>query len=300
MAIRVASAPVSWGIMENVPVPPEYPYSRVLDEIAQAGYTGTELGPYGFLPVEPSLLRRELDLRGLTLCSAFVAIPLGDSGQHESGLAQVEQAAQLINQAGARLMILSDAVTSDRSAVAGRREEANRLSWTEPKWKTAEQAIREAVSRCERFGLKVAFHHHVGSHVETPEEVDRLLSLLSSDELGLCLDTGHYRYGGGDPLEALRHNVDRVWCVHLKDIDEARLSDSRREHLDFHSAVRNGVFARLGGGTVDFASVLATLQSSKFDGWVVVEQDVLEGGRGAAAPLANAKAGRNFLRKLGY
>src|SRR3974377_1983359 len=102
MGIRVASAPVSWGIMENVPVPPEYPYSRVLDEIAQAGYTGTELGPYGFLPVEPSLLRRELDLRGLKLCSAFVAIPLGDSGQHESGLAQVKQAAQLINQAGAR------------------------------------------------------------------------------------------------------------------------------------------------------------------------------------------------------
>ena len=128
MGIRVASAPVSWGIMENVPVPPDYPYARVLDEIAQAGYTGTELGPYGFLPVEPSLLRQELDRKGLKLCSAFVAIPLGDSGQHESGLAQVEHAAQLISQVGARLLILSDAVTPDRSAVAGRREEANRLS----------------------------------------------------------------------------------------------------------------------------------------------------------------------------
>jgi len=286
--------------MENVPVPPEYPYSRVLDEIAQAGYTGTELGPYGFLPVEPSLLRRELDRRGLKLCSAFVAIPLGDSGQQESGLAQVEQAAQLISQGGASLLILSDAVTPDRSAVAGRREEANRLSWTESQWETAEQAIREVVSRCGRFGLKVAFHHHAGSRVETPEEVGRLLSLLSPSDLGLCLDTGHYRYGGGDPVELLQRVIDRVWCVHLKDIDEARLSECRRERLDFHSAVRNGVFARLGDGSIDFSGVLATLRNSEFDGWVVVEQDVLEGGRGAGTPLANARAGREFLRKLGY
>jgi inosose dehydratase len=286
--------------MENVPVPPGYPYSRVLDEIAQAGYTGTELGPYGFLPAEPPLLRQELDRRGLKLCSAFVAIPLGDSAQHESGLVHVEQAAQLISQSGSRLLILSDAVTSDRSAVAGRREEANRLSWTEPQWKTAEQAIREVVSRCGRFGLKVAFHHHVGSHVETPGEVDRLLSLLPTRDLGLCLDTGHYLYGGGNPVELLQRVINRIWCVHLKDIDEARLGESRRLRLDFHSAVRNGVFARLGDGSIDFSSVLATLRNSEFDGWVVVEQDVLEGGRGAAAPLANAKAGRDFLRKLGY
>jgi inosose dehydratase len=212
----------------------------------------------------------------------------------------VEQAAQLISQAGAPLLILSDAVTSDRSAVAGRREEANRLSWTEQQWKTAEQAIRKAVSHCGRFGLKVAFHHHVGSHVETPEEVDRLLLLLSTRDLGLCLDTGHYLYGGGNPVELLQRVIDRIWCVHLKDIDEARLTESRQERLDFHSAVRNGVFARLGDGSIDFSTVLATLRNSEFDGWVVVEQDVLEGGRGAGTPLANAKAGREFLRKLGY
>jgi inosose dehydratase len=146
----------------------------------------------------------------------------------------------------------------------------------------------------------VAFHHHVGSHVETPEEVDRLLSLLAPRELGLCLDTGHYLYGGGNPVEVLERVIDRVWCVHLKDIDEARLGESRRKRLDFHSAVRNGVFAPLGSGSIDFSSVLMKLRNSEFDGWAVVEQDVLEGGRGAGAPLANATAGREFLRKLGY
>jgi inosose dehydratase len=300
MKIRVASAPVSWGIMENVPAPPEYPYSRVLDEIAQAGYTGTELGPYGFLPVDSSQLHRELDLRGLTLCSAFVAIPLSDSAKNASGFAQVEQAARLISQAGARLLILSDEVTRERSAVAGRPEEANRLSWSEAEWKAAEQAIREVVARCAEYGLKVAFHHHVGSHVETPEEVAHLLSLRSAGDFGLCLDTGHYKFGGGDPMAVLQRCIDRVCCVHLKDIDEARLNESRQQGLDFHAAVRNGVFARLGDGAIDFPVVLAALAKSEFDGWVVVEQDVLAGGRGATTPLANATAGRQFLRKLGH
>jgi inosose dehydratase len=300
MKIRVASAPVSWGIMENVPAPPEYPYSRVLDEIAQAGYTGTELGPYGFLPVDSSQLRRELDQRRLTLCSAFVAIPLGDSAKHASGFAQVAQAARLISEAGARLLILSDEVTPDRSAVAGRPEEANRLSWSGAEWKAAEQAIRAVIASCGKYGLKVAFHHHVGSHVETPEEVDHLLSLLPPADLGLCLDTGHYKYGGGDPLVVLQRYIDRVWCVHLKDIDETRLSESRQQRVDFHAAVRHGVFARLGNGAIDLASVLAALADSAFDGWVVVEQDVLAGGHGAATPLENSTAARQVVRRLGY
>jgi inosose dehydratase len=300
MAIKVASAPVSWGIMENVPAPPEYSYSRVLDEIALAGYTGTELGPYGFLPTDLAQLRHDLEARGLTLCSAFVAVPLGDSTKLESALSQVDEAARLISATGARLLILSDEVTPARSAVAGRRGEANRLSWSDAEWKAAEHATREVVSRCGTFGLKVAFHHHVGSHIETPEEVERLLALLPPAELGLCLDTGHYLFGGDDPMTILKRHLDRVWCVHLKDIDEARLSEARNQRLNFLAAVRNGVFARLGDGTIDFAAVLEALEDGGFDGWVVVEQDVLEGGRGATTPLENAQAARQFLRSLGY
>ena len=101
-------------------------------------------------------------------------------------------------------------------------------------------------------------------------------------------------------MEMLRRHLDRVRCVHLKDIDEDRLGEARQQRLNFHAAVRNGVFARLGDGAIDFAAVLAALEAGGFDGWAVVEQDVLEGGRGAATPLDNAKAGRQFLRSLGY
>ncbi len=299
MAIRAANAPVSWGIMESIELPPEYPYSRVLDEIAQAGYSGTELGPYGFLPTDPQRLRHELERRGLTLCSAFVAIHLGDKSAHAEGCAHVERTAKLLRQAGCHLLILSDEITPERSDVAGRQPEANRLSWNEEEWQAAENAIRQITSLCSRQGLKVAFHHHVGTHVETPEEIDRLLSLKSAEDLGLCLDTGHCAYGGGDPVTVLERYAEGVRCVHLKDCHAERLEEARRQHMDFHSAVTHGVFAPVGGGMVDFARIVALLRQYRFDGWAVVEMDVLPGGRDADSPLANAITGREFLRRLG-
>lgn len=299
MSIRPASAPVSWGIQETVEPPAEYPYSRVLDEIMQAGYIGTELGPYGFLPAGPDTLRQELSKRGLTLCSAFVEFDLGNRSAHPAGFRHVERSAKLISAAGARLLILSDEVGPERSATAGRPADANRLSWNDSQWDAAAQAIREVIRISGAAGLKVAFHHHVGTHVETPEEVDRLFSLLSPEELGLCLDTGHYAYGGGDPVAFLKRHLARVQCVHLKDVDGTRLEQARRQKLNFYDGVRHGAFVPLGHGVVNFAEVIGLLRKQNYDGWVVVEQDVLEGGRGANSPLSNATAGREFLRKMG-
>jgi inosose dehydratase len=267
--------------------------------MAQAGYAGTELGPYGYFPTEPATLQPELDRRGLRLCSAFVMMPLGTRETHPAGLAQVRRTAQLLNQVGCRLLILCDEITPDRCAAAGHPAEANRLPWTAQELKIAEEGIRAVMARCAEVGVQVAFHPHVGTHVETPEEVHRLFSLFAADELGLCLDTGHVVYGGGDPVALLERYITRVRCVHLKDVDADRLAEVRRHRLDFYQAVKQGVFTSLGQGTVDFSQVVALLRSHNFDGWVVVEQDVLPGGRGTDSPLANASAGRRFLRSLG-
>ena len=299
MSIQVASAPVSWGIMEDVPVPPEYPYSRVLDEIAGAGYTGTELGPYGYLPPQPRQLQQELQKRCLGLCSAFVALHLGDRSRHEAGFRQVKLTGDLISQLGAKILVLSDEITDERSAVAGRREEANRLSWNDAQWRDAQRAIEQVIALCRERGLAVSFHHHVGSHVETPEEVARLLDTITSPALGLCLDTGHYAYGGGDPVAVAEKYGSRITCLHLKDVNPQRLREARERKLSFHDAVRHGVFAPVGQGSVNFPRILDLLKARGFQGWAVVEQDVLSGGEGAGDPLINARAGRNFLRSLG-
>lgn len=298
MGIRVASAPVSWGIFENQKPPAEYPFPRVMDEIAAAGYAGTELGPYGFYPTEAATLRTELDRRGLTLCSAFVAMHWGDRQRHRDGLAHVERSAALLGALGCRLLILSDEITPERSAVAGRVGWQSTSDWTNEQWLSAAGALREAVKLCLGHGLRVAFHPHVGTHVETPAEVERLLGEFGG-ELGLCLDTGHCFYGGGDPLDTLQRHRPRVLCLHLKDVSPAQLELARRNGWDFYEAVRHGVFARLGKGGVDLPGVVRILLDWGFTGWVVVEQDVLEGGQGADSPLANARAGYAYLKRLG-
>ncbi|SRR6266849_5498839 len=299
MAIRAASAPINWGIMEHVELPADYPYGRVLDEIAEAGYSGTELGPYGFLPSESAVLRRDLEKRSLTLCSAFIDVELGNPSAHQAGLADVTRSAKLISGAGANLLVLSDKITPARNATAGRRKDANQISWSEAEWHAAATAIRKIIARCKAVGLRVAFHHHAGGHVETPEEVDRLFSLFPASDLGLCLDTGHYIYGGGDAIAFLEKQVSRVWCVHLKDVYDVKANEARRARMNFHAAVRHGIFAPLGKGSVDFPRVISLLRNGHYDGWVVVEADVLSGGAGADAPLANAIAGREYLRQFG-
>lgn len=299
MSMRVASAPVSWGVMENIELPDDYTPDRVLDEISEAGYSGTELGPYGFLPTDAGQLRGALAKRKLTLCSAFIEMDLGNAAKLDSGIATVLTSAKLISAAGAKLLVLSDEITPERNAAAGRPEVGNTLSWSEQEWKNAKVAVGKVIEECRALGLRVAFHHHVGTHVETPQEVDRLFSLFPASDLGLCLDTGHYVYGGGDVQAYLEKNVSRVWCVHLKDIYEDKLSEARKQKLNFHDAVRRGVFAPLAKGDIDFSRVLGLLKKGRFDGWLVVEADVLPGGAGADAPLPNAIAAREFLRGQG-
>jgi inosose dehydratase len=299
MKMTVASAPVSWGIMESVPFPTEYPYCRVLDEIAQAGYAGTELGPYGFLPTDPTELCQQLDKRKLTLCSAFVEVCLADKGAIKEQLKQMERTAKLLREAGCHLLILSDEKTAERCALAGRCAGTQQYSYNQQQWRVAKQTICKVLDCCAKLGMRVAFHHHVGTHVETPEEIDRLFSLFSPEELGLCLDTGHCIYGGGDPQKVLEQHIGRLRCLHFKDVDGAKLQDVRRERHDFHEAVRQCVFAPLGRGVVDFPRLLNLVRKHNFEDWIVVEQDVLEGGSNGASPLANAVAARKFLQQMG-
>lgn len=297
MMIRLANAPVSWGIYEFKDIAPRFPYGRVLDEIAATGYTGIELGPWGYLPTDPDVLRPALAARGLQLLSSYVPVALKDEAAHAAGEAHALQVGRLLAACGAQVIVLADdnGTLPELVANAGRRT-GSALSSAE--WDVFARGVNRIARRLhDELGLKVVFHHHCGGHVETPEETGELLSRTDAELVGLCLDTGHYHYGGGDALECVRTYGARVRYLHLKDCDPVVRARCAAEGLNYFQATQAGVFCELGKGEVHFPAVLNYMQTLGYDGWAIVEQDVLVND--LDAPRQSASRNREYLRGLG-
>jgi inosose dehydratase len=301
---RVANAPCSWGVLEFDLAGETAGYAQVLDEMAQTGYAGTELGDWGFLPNEPETLKAELARRSLAMVGAFVSLALADPSSHAEGEATALRTARLLADSvgpespdGGPFIILADDNGSDptRTRFAGRIQPSQELS--DAQWRIfAEGVQRIAQTVRDQTGLRTVFHHHCAGFVETPTEIETLLSLTQPDLIGVCYDSGHYAYGDGNALDGLKRFGERVWHVHFKDCDAEVAARARAEGWDYFEAVRNGLFCELGKGEVDFKSLLEELSDRRYQGWIVVEQDVLPG---MGAPRESAQRNRDYLRSLG-
>jgi inosose dehydratase len=187
-------------------------------------------------------------------------------------------------------------MSRERMAIAGRAD-AVRDGLTDTQWEHAAAIVTRVAQACRELGLSVSFHHHAGTYIETPAEIARLLASTDADLLGLCLDTGHYFYGGGHPLEAVQQYGARIWHLHLKDVQPAVLDAVRQEGVDFLEAVRRGVFCELGQGTIPFPQIIQGLQACGYDGWAIVEQDTAVSQPGVA-PFASAVRSRQYLHEV--
>jgi inosose dehydratase len=297
--IRVANAPCSWGVLEFDGACESAPFTEVLDEMQSAGYAGTELGDWGFMPTSPRPLAEALERRHLALLGAFVPVALSNANVHAAGIETAVRTAALMRDAGAAnaVIVLSDA----NGTVPARERKAGRItpadSLTTRGWATfAEGASRVARAVRQATGLRMVFHPHCGGYVETPAEIDTLMAQTDPAEIGLVLDTGHIVYGGGDPLAVLQAHADRVWHVHFKDCDGEVAERARSEELGYLAAVRAQLFCELGRGIVDFGAVITALKGIGYHGWIVVEQDVFPG---IGTPLESARRNREYLRRLG-
>jgi inosose dehydratase len=295
--IKVGNAPVSWGVYEADR--PNPPFDRILDEIARAGYEGTELGPYGYLPTEPDALGRELKARRLGLGSSFVALPLEDASRRAASVVHALNVARLLATQGVGELILADDEDPARARIAGRVAADGHDGWSDVQWREAVATV-EAVARALRDELRmsVVVHHHAGTFVETPAEIDRLLATTDESLVGLLLDTGHCVYGGGDPLDVLRRHRGRVRYVHAKDARADELRHVRTTGVTMSEAWQRGVFCPLGEGVVDFPRVVETLRSNGYTGWIIVEQDVVPDAQGHLVPdpFDSARKSRAHLR----
>lgn len=296
MNIKVGNAPVSWGVMEVEGWGEQVPYRKVLDEIVEADYAGTELGPYGYLPTEPNELKSELSARGLQLVASFVPLPLAHPERHEAGYQEAMKVAHLLAQSGARLIVLADEMSAARMAVSGRVDEAHD-GMSDSQWDGAAQILKRISEDCRELGLSAVFHHHAGTFVETPQEIARLCASTDPDLLGLCLDTGHYFFGGGDPVDAVRLYGRRIRHLHLKDVQLPVLESARRDEAGFLEAVRRGVFCELGEGAVGLDKVVQAMTAGGYSDWAIVEQDV-DTSNADVKPLESAIRSRQYLRNV--
>lgn len=304
--IRIANAPCSWGSLEfeglgGQPLTCE----RMLDELVETGYTGTELGDWGFMPTEPAALRKVLDARGVAMVGAFVPVRFRDPAAHAAGTEAAVKTARLLAGAAssdyAPMIILADenGTVPQRTVNAGRVTAAMGLG--ETSWHIFAQGV-EAVARAvgETTGLPVGFHHHCAGYVETPDEIDALLKYTSAELLGLVFDTGHYAFGAGDrdgslTCEGLERFASRIAHIHYKDCEPEIAARSASNNWDYFQSVGQGVFCELGKGCVDFAWATRWLREKEYNGFITVEQDVLPG---MGAPKESAHRNREYLRRL--
>lgn len=297
--IKIANAPCSWGVLEFDLEGKAAGFEQVLNEIRETGYEGSELGDWGFMPSVPADLRKELDLRDLAMVGAFVPVFLKDKSKHAAGAEVAVKTAKLMADAGfpEAFIVLAD----DNGSVPERTLNAGRVTpkmgLTANEWKIfAEGANFVAAEVKTKTGLRTVFHHHCAGYVETPDEIDQLLALTDPALVGLVLDMGHYKFGGGDPLAALKKHKSRIWHIHFKDCHPEIALQSRTEGWDYFQSVGKGVFCELGNGAVDFTSIVAELKKQQYSGWIVVEQDVLPG---MGNPKVCAQRNRDFIQSLG-
>jgi inosose dehydratase len=244
--VRLASAPVTWGVWERtIDRDDLIPARDLLRTVVELGYTGIELGPPGYL--SPALLAEF----GLELVGGFAPLRFADAdGFAEDVPLWLDPVIAALLATGARgPVVLADAErTRFDDAAFGR--------------------VQDAVDRCRARGVPVVFHHHAATSIETPSELE---ALLGRTDVGICFDTGHALVGGGDPVEVARLCAGRIEHLHLKDVDPAVLERVRSGELDLDQAWAGGLFCPFGEGAVDFGAVMRELEG--YDGWVVLEQD---------------------------
>ena len=297
--IRIANAPCSWGVLEFDLEGEAAGYVQVLNEIVETGYSGTELGDWGFMPTDPMKLSQEIHSRGLTMLGAFVPVALKDPEAHRAGEEVAVRTARLLAAVEGKIpfIILAD----DNGKILERTQNAGRIKLEQglssAEWQVfAGGAERIAGAVKKETGLRTVIHHHCAGYMETPQEIDTLLSLTDPSLVGLCLDTGHYRFGGGDPLIFLQKHFQRIWHVHFKDCQPELAARSRQEGWDYFTSVRNGIFCELGKGEIDFQAIKVELKKQGYSGWIVVEQDVLPG---MGSPKDSARRNRTYLKSIG-
>ena len=282
----IAGAPISWGVCEV----PGWGYQlgpdRVLAEMREVGLTATEFGPDGFLPTQPDAMTRVLGHHGLRAIGGFTPLLL-HVPTHDP-VPEVERLLRGYDATSAEVLVLS--------AVTGAEGYDTRPVLDDDGWMVLLANLDRLAALAASRGVRAVLHPHVGTMIETGEEVQQV---LDGSWISLCLDTGHLLIGGTDPAELARQAPERIAHIHFKDVDArlaGRVQDGR---LSYTQGVREGMYRPLGSGDVDVPAIVGSLRARGYDGWYVLEQDtILTGEPPGEGPVADVGASAEYLRSV--
>jgi len=286
--VRIGINPLTWTNDDLPELGEQNSLETCLSEAKLAGYDGVELGRK--FPRDAATLGPILEKHGLDLVSGWYSARLLERSVDEE-IQAMRPHQDLLKALGARAVVFAEVsrcVHGDRSSPLSRRP---RLQ--EKEWQPFCERLDALARHLENQGMKMAYHHHMGTVIQSEDEVDRMME--STGSVGLLLDTGHLTFAGGDPMRALKRHARRIVHVHCKDIRQDKLALAKKRDLSFLDGVLGDVFAVPGDGSIDFAPLLQGLAASGYEGWLVVEADQ---DPAKAHPLTHARIGHDCLRPL--
>jgi inosose dehydratase len=287
--IKLAIAPIGWTNDDIPDLGGDIPFEQCISEMALAGYSGSEVG--NKYPSNPSILKEYLQIRGLQICNKWFSSYL-ISSPFEDVLKKFHQDIKYLKALGADVVGPSEQTRSCQGKPVSVFSEKPRFTSEEFKRLTTGMNQLGRIARDE--GLRLAYHHHMGTGVQTVEETERFLHDTNPDDVYLLYDSGHFAFSEENPVAALEKFISRVGHVHLKDLRTKEFTSAKNGDSSFLDAVRNGVFTVPGDGDIDFTSIFKILEKENYQGWMVVEA---EQDPAKANPFQYAKMGRDYIRE---
>lgn len=291
MSITLGIAPIAWTNDDMPELGAENSFEQCISEMALSGFTGTEIG--NKYPREPQVLKSYLEPRGLNVASAWFSAFLTTKPYAETEAAFVQHR-DFLHAMGAKVIVVSE----QGHSVQGQMDTPvidKKPVFTDEEWDRLTSGLEKLGALAREKDMRIVYHHHMGTGVQTTAEIDRLMANTDPDKVSLLFDTGHLVFSGEDPLVIFKKYQDRIFHIHFKDIREDMLRQVKEEKLSFLQSVKNGVFTVPGDGMIDFRPIWELIDASGYEGWIVVEA---EQDPAKANPFLYAQKARNYIRQV--
>ncbi|MBQ2546659.1 MAG: myo-inosose-2 dehydratase [Clostridia bacterium] len=288
--VKLAIAPIGWTNDDMPDLGGENTFEQCVSEMALAGFKGSEIG--NKYPKDTAVLKHKLDVRGLTICNAWFST-LFTSEPYEVTVKNFIAHRDRLHALGAKVIGASeqgDSIQGKDVSIFG----ASKPRWTDAQWDLIARGYNELGALAKEVGMTLTMHHHMGTGVQTAEEIDRFMDAVDPEKVFLLFDSGHLTFAGIDPLPILKKYIGRIRHIHLKDVRLPIRERAMREGWSFLTAVRQGVFTVPGDGDVDFGPIFDVIEESGYEGWVVVEA---EQDPAVANPFEYAQMARAYIRE---